>query len=93
MLYYGRTDVSETIYINKTSTSEESHICHYCFFFFFFGGGGGGPRQKGGNQELLGKLQGFLSINQSTIFQVIKTSTKPRCCVFAISILVLFKKI
>ena len=29
MLYYGRTDVSETIYINKTSTSEESLICHY----------------------------------------------------------------
>ena len=33
MLYYGRTDVSETIYINKTSTSEDSHICHYWLGF------------------------------------------------------------
>ena len=32
MLYYDRTDVSEGIDINKTSTSKESDICHYRYF-------------------------------------------------------------
>ena len=32
MLYYGGIDVSERIDINKTSTSKESNICHYCYF-------------------------------------------------------------
>ena len=32
ILYYDRTDVSEGLYINKTSASEESDICHYLYF-------------------------------------------------------------
>ena len=32
MLYYDRIDVSEGIYINKTSTSKEFDICHYWDF-------------------------------------------------------------
>ena len=32
MLYYDRNDVSERIYINKTSASKEHHICHYWYF-------------------------------------------------------------
>ena len=29
MLYYDRIDVSEGIYVNKTSASKECYICHY----------------------------------------------------------------
>ena len=32
MLDYDRIDVSEGIDINKTSTSKECDICHYCYF-------------------------------------------------------------
>ena len=32
MLYYDRIDVSEGIYINKTSASKECDICHYRYF-------------------------------------------------------------
>ena len=32
MLYYDRTDVSERIDVNKTSTSKECDICHYWYF-------------------------------------------------------------
>ena len=28
MLYFDRVDVSEVIYVNKTSTSKECDICH-----------------------------------------------------------------
>ena len=37
ILYYDRTDVSEGIYINRTSASEECDICHYlCFLNYSF---------------------------------------------------------
>ena len=29
MLYYDRTNVSEGIFVNKTSESKECDICHY----------------------------------------------------------------
>ena len=32
MLYYDRIDVSERIYVNKTSASKECDICHYWYF-------------------------------------------------------------
>ena len=32
MLYYDRTEVSEAIDVNKTSTSKEGDICHYWYF-------------------------------------------------------------
>ena len=32
MLYYGRTNVSEGINVNKTSASKEFDICHYWYF-------------------------------------------------------------
>ena len=32
MLYYDRTDVSEGIDVNKTSTSKEHDVCHYWYF-------------------------------------------------------------
>ena len=32
MLQYQKIDVSEGIDVNKTSTSEECELCHYCFF-------------------------------------------------------------
>ena len=32
LLQYDRTDVSEAIYINKASASEEFDICHYWYF-------------------------------------------------------------
>ena len=32
MLHYDRTDISETIDVNKTSTSKECIICHYWHF-------------------------------------------------------------
>ena len=32
MLYYGRTDVSEGIDVNKTARSKEYIICHYWYF-------------------------------------------------------------
>ena len=32
MLYFDRTDVSEGIYLNKTSTSKECDICYYWYF-------------------------------------------------------------
>ena len=32
MLYYDKTDISEGINFNKTSTSKECHICHYWYF-------------------------------------------------------------
>ena len=32
MLYYGRTDVSEGIGVNKTKTLKECIICHYMYF-------------------------------------------------------------
>ena len=32
MLYYDRTEVSEGIYVNKTSGSKQCTICHYCSF-------------------------------------------------------------
>ena len=32
MLYFDRVDVSEEIYVNKTSASEECDICHYWYF-------------------------------------------------------------
>ena len=32
ILYYDRTDVSEGLYINKTSASEECDIFHYLYF-------------------------------------------------------------
>ena len=28
MLYFDRTDVSEGIYVNKTSASKEGDVCH-----------------------------------------------------------------
>ena len=31
MLYYDRIDVSEEIYVNKTSESKECDICHYLY--------------------------------------------------------------
>ena len=31
MQYFDRTDVSEGIGVNKTSTSKECDICHYWF--------------------------------------------------------------
>ena len=31
MLYFGRTDISEGIYINKTIASKEYDICLYFF--------------------------------------------------------------
>ena len=31
MLYYDRTDASQGIDANKTNTSKECDICHYCF--------------------------------------------------------------
>ena len=33
MLLYDRIDVSEGIYVNKTSKSKEFNICHYWYFF------------------------------------------------------------
>ena len=32
MLYYDRTEISEGIDVNKTSSSKERIICHYCYF-------------------------------------------------------------
>ena len=32
MLQYQKINVSEGIDVNKTSTSEECELCHYCFF-------------------------------------------------------------
>ena len=32
MLYHDRTDVSEGIFINKTSTLKECDLCHYWYF-------------------------------------------------------------
>ena len=32
MLHYDRIDVSEGIYINKTSASKKCDICHYWYF-------------------------------------------------------------
>ena len=32
MLYYDRIDVSEVIDVNKTSSSKDYDICHYCIF-------------------------------------------------------------
>ena len=32
MLYYDRNDVSEGIYLRKTSASKECDICHYWYF-------------------------------------------------------------
>ena len=32
MLQYEKIDVSEGIYINKTSASKECELCHYWFF-------------------------------------------------------------
>ena len=32
MMEYDRTDVSEGIYINKTSESKECMLCHYWYF-------------------------------------------------------------
>ena len=31
MLYFDRIDVSEGIDVNKTSSSKECDICHYCY--------------------------------------------------------------
>ena len=36
MLYYDRIDVSEGIYVNKTSASKECYICHYISYSFKF---------------------------------------------------------
>ena len=35
MLYYDRIDVSEGIDVNKTSSSKEYDVCHYCYFLNF----------------------------------------------------------
>ena len=35
MLYFDRVDVSEEIYVNKTSASEECDICHYWYFLIY----------------------------------------------------------
>ena len=32
MLQYEKIDISERIYVNKTSASKESELCHYWFF-------------------------------------------------------------
>ena len=32
ILYFDRLDISERIYINKTSASKECDICHYWYF-------------------------------------------------------------
>ena len=32
MLYFDRIDVSERNYVNKTSASKESDICHYYYY-------------------------------------------------------------
>ena len=32
MLWYQKIDISEGIDVNKTSTSKECEISHYCFF-------------------------------------------------------------
>ena len=32
MLEYDRIDISEGIYVNKTSALKECYICHYCYF-------------------------------------------------------------
>ena len=32
MLYYDRIDVSEGIYVNRTSASKEGYVCHYWYF-------------------------------------------------------------
>ena len=32
MLEYDRIDISEGIYVNKTSASKECYICHYYYF-------------------------------------------------------------
>ena len=32
MLYFERTDLSEEIYVNKTSELKECDICHYRYF-------------------------------------------------------------
>ena len=32
MLCYDRIDVSESIDVNKTNTSKECILCHYCYF-------------------------------------------------------------
>ena len=32
MLYYSRIEVSEGIYVNKTSASKACIICHFCYF-------------------------------------------------------------
>ena len=32
MLYFDRIDISEGIDVNKTSSSKECDICHYCYF-------------------------------------------------------------
>ena len=35
MLYFGRIDISERTYVNKTNTSKECDICHYWYFFYY----------------------------------------------------------
>ena len=35
MIYYDRIDVSEGIDVNKTSSSKEYDVCHYCYFLNF----------------------------------------------------------
>ena len=32
MLEYDKIDISESIYVNKTSASKECDICHYWYF-------------------------------------------------------------
>ena len=32
MLYYGRIDISEAIFLAKSNNNKECMICHYCFF-------------------------------------------------------------
>ena len=34
MVYYGRTDISEDVYVNKTSVSKECIICHYWHYLY-----------------------------------------------------------
>ena len=34
MVYYGRTDISEGIYVNKRSVSKECIICHYWHYLY-----------------------------------------------------------
>ena len=32
MLYFDKINISEGMYVNKTSASKECDICHYCYF-------------------------------------------------------------